>query len=48
MVYKRREWQSIPVFLTQEPYEQYENAKRYDTKDEPLRLIGVQYAPGEE
>ena len=31
VVHWRREWQTTPVFLTREPYEQYEKAKGYDT-----------------
>ena len=29
-------------------FQQYEKAKRYDTENELLRLIGTQYATGEE
>ena len=32
MVHWRREWQTTPVFLPREPHEQYEKAKRYDTR----------------
>ena len=31
MVHWRRDRQITPVFLPQEPHEQYEKAKRYDT-----------------
>ena len=37
------------LFLSWEPHEQYEKAKRYDTeKDELPRSVGTQYATGEE
>ena len=48
MVHWRREWQTTPVFLLQEPHEQYEKAKRYDTGSWAPRLEGVPYATGEE
>ena len=49
IVYWRREWQTTLVFLPWEPYEQDEKAKRYDTERWiPSRLVGVQYATGEE
>ena len=44
----RREWQTTSVFLPWDPHEQYEKAKRYDTKDELPRSIGAQYATGEQ
>ena len=47
VVHWRREWQTTSVFLPWDPHEQYEKAKRYDTKDELPRLVGVQYATGE-
>ena len=47
-IHWRREWQTTSVFLSWEPYEQYEKAKRYDTEDELPRLIGALYARGEE
>ena len=31
VVHWRREWQTTPVFLAREPYEQYGKAKGYDT-----------------
>ena len=46
MVHWRRKWQCTPVFLPQEPHEQYEKAKRYDIGRSP-RSIGAQYATGE-
>ena len=39
----RREWQTTPVFLPQEPHEQYEKAKRWDPQS-----VGVRYTTGEE
>ena len=44
----RREWQTIPVFLPQEPHEQYEKTKNMTPEDEPHRSQGVQYATREE
>ena len=41
-------WQPTPLFLPEKPHGQYEKAKRYDTKDEPPKLEGIQYATGEE
>jgi len=34
--------------LPQEPHEQNEGAKQYNSKDEPPRSVDVQYATGEE
>ena len=48
MIRWRREWQTASAFLPWEPHEQYEKAKRYNLKDEPPRLVDVQYATGEE
>ena len=48
MVRWRREWQTPPVFLPQEPHGQHKKAKRYDTEEEPHRSEGVQCATGEE
>ena len=49
MVYWRRKWQPTPVFLLQEPHEQYKKRQKAMTlEDEPLRSEGVQYATGEE
>ena len=33
VVHWRRVWQTTSVFLSWEPHEQYENAKRYDTEE---------------
>ena len=32
VVHWRKKWQATLIFLPQEPYEQYEKAKRYDTR----------------
>ena len=48
MVHWRREWQTTSVFLPWEPHEQYEKAKDETLKDEFPRLVGAQYATGEE
>ena len=43
----RRQWQPpTPVFLSREPHELYEKAKRYDTGRWSLRSVGVQHATG--
>ena len=42
------EMETTPVFLLQEPHEQSEKAKRYDTEDETSKSEGIQYATGEE
>ena len=47
MVHWRREWQTTSVFLPWEPHEQYEKAKRCDTK-RWTGLVGAQYATGED
>ena len=39
---------NILVFLPWEPHEQYEKTKRQDMRDELPRLIGAQYATGDE
>ena len=36
IVHWRRRWQPTPEFLPVEPHEQYEKAKRYDTRRWPL------------
>ena len=33
MVHWRRKWQLTPIFLPEEPYEQYEKSKRYDNTE---------------
>ena len=43
-----RKWQHILVFLPGESYEQYEKAKRYDTRRSSHRSGGGQYATEEE
>ena len=47
MVHWRREWQTTSVFLPWEPHEQYEKAKRQDNENELPRLVGAQYATGD-
>ena len=44
----RRDWQTTPIFLPQEPHEQYKKAKDMTPEAEPPRLVGMQYATGEE
>ena len=46
VVHWRRQWQPTPVFLSREPHEQYEKARRYDTRRWGLRSEGVQHATG--
>lgn len=48
MVHRRREWQDTPVFLPQDPHEQYKKEKDMTVKDESIRLEAVQYATGQE
>ena len=48
MVHWRKEWQPTPVFLLQEPHEQYEKVKRYTLEDELRKLEGVQYVTEKE
>ena len=49
VVHWRREWQTTSVFLPWEPHEQYEKAKKNRTlKDELPRLVGAQYASGDQ
>ena len=48
MVHRRREWQTISVFLPWEPHEQHEKAKNVKLKDELPRLVGAPYTTGEE
>ena len=48
VVYWIREWKIASVFLPLETHEHNEKSKRYDTKDDPSRLVGVQYATGAE
>ena len=47
MAHWRREWQTTSVFLPWEPHEQHKKAKR-TLKEELPRLVGAQYATGEE
>ena len=48
IVHWRRKWQTTPVFLLQEPHEQYEKVKRYTLEDELRKLEGVQYVTEKE
>ena len=48
MVHWRREWQTTSVFLPWEPHEQYKKAKDMTPEAEPPRLVGMQYATGEQ
>ena len=48
MVHWRREWQTTAVFLPWEPHEQHEKAKDRTLKDELPRLVGAQYATGDQ
>ena len=44
----RREWQTTSVFLPWEPHEQYKRKKDRTLKDELPRLVGAQYATGDQ
>ena len=46
VVHWRRESQTTSVFLTSVPHEPYEKAKDRTLKDELPRLVGAQYAAG--
>ena len=48
IVHWRREWQTTSVFLPREPHEQYEKGKIMTMRNELSRLVGIQYATGEE
>ena len=48
VVHWRREWQTISVFLPWEPHKQYEKQKDRARKDELPRLVGAQYATGDQ
>ena len=48
MIQWRRKWQTTSVFLSWEPHEQYEQGKDRTLKDELPRLVGVQYATGDQ
>ena len=48
VIHWRRQWQTTSVFLPSEPHEQYQKAKNRTLKDELPRLVGAQYATGEE
>ena len=44
----KREWQTISVFLPQEPHEQYEKQKDMTLADETSSPVDGQHATGEE
>ena len=48
MVHWRREWQTIPVFLPQEPHVQMVRQIAITLEDEHPRSEGVQHATGED
>ena len=48
MVHWRREWQTIPVFLPQEPHVQMVRQIAITLEDEHPRSEGVRYCTGEE
>ena len=48
VVHKRRELQTMLIFLSWEPHELYERQKDRALKDELCKLVGAQYATGEE
>ena len=48
VVHWRREWQTTSLFLPWEPHEQYEKEKDRTLKDELPRLVGAQYATGDQ
>ena len=47
MVHWRREWQTTPIFLSQEPMKSMKRLKDMTLEDEPPRLVSIQYATGE-
>ena len=48
IVHWRREWQTTSVLLPWEPHEQYEKIKYRTLKGEIPRLVGAQYATGDQ
>ena len=48
MVHWRRERQITSVFFPSEPHEQYERQRDRTLKDELSRLVGAQYATGDQ
>ena len=48
MVYWRREWQTTSVFLLENPKNSMKRQKDMTLKDELPKLVGAQYATGEE
>ena len=47
MVYRKREWKIISVFLPSEPHEHYDKEKDMTLKDKFPRSVGAQYATGD-
>ena len=47
MVYWRREWKIISVFLPSEPHEHYDKKKDMTLKDKFPRSVGAPYATGD-
>ena len=47
-IHWRREWQTTSVILPWKPHEQLWKGKKIGLKDEIPRLVGAQYAPGEQ
>ena len=48
VVHWRREWQTTSVFLPWEPHEQYKRQNDRILKEEFSRLVGAQYATGDQ
>ena len=48
VVHWRAEWQTTSLFLPWEPHEQYEKVKDRTLKDELPRLVGAQFATGDQ
>ena len=48
MIHWRKEWKTTSVFLLSEPHQQYEKAKNRTLKEELPRLVGAQYATGDQ
>ena len=48
MVQQRREWQATSVFLLENPMNSMKRQKDRTLKDELPRLVGAQYATGDQ
>jgi len=48
VVHWRREWQTTSVFCLENPMNSMKRQKDMTLKDDLLRLVGAQYATGEE